>query len=139
MNRQFLVSGIVVSIVALLFGGIVHAWLLAGDYAALGDLMRPQEEQMKYFQYNILAHVVLGFALTWIYRQGMQVAKPAIAQGARFGFAVACVMVIPIYLIYFAVQPLPAMLVAKQIVFDTIATTLLGVIVALLNRPAGTA
>lgn len=139
MNRQFLVSGVVVSIVALLFGGIVHAWLLAGDYAALGNLMRPQDEQMQYFQYNILAHVILGFALTWIYRQGMQVAKPVIAQGLRFGFAVSCVMVIPIFLIYFAVQPLPVALVAKQIIFDTIATTLLGVVIALLNRPPAAA
>ena len=81
MNRQFLVSGVIVSIVAMLFGGIVHAWLLAGDYAALTELMRPQEEQMKYFQYNILAHVVLGFALTWIYRQGMHAARPVISQG----------------------------------------------------------
>ncbi|MGH7299295.1 MAG: hypothetical protein ACREJE_02660 [Candidatus Rokuibacteriota bacterium] len=41
---------------------------------------------------------------------------------------------IPIYLIYYAVQPLPGALVAKQVIFDTVATVLMGVLVAALNR-----
>ena len=44
-------------------------------------------------------------------------------------------MTIPTYIIYYAVQPLPGAMVVKQIVFDTVAVVVLGVIVALLNRP----
>jgi hypothetical protein len=139
MNRQFLISGVVMSIVALLIGGVVHGGLLAADYAQLPGLMRPQEEQMQYFPYNIVAHVFIGFAITWIYRQGMDATKPPLGQGVRFGIAVACLMTVPIFLIYYAVQPLPMTLVVKQIAFDGTGTILMGIIVAYLNRPPAAA
>ena len=46
----------------------------------------------------------------------------------------ALLTVVPTYLIYYAVQPMPAMTVAKQIVFDGILVVVLGVIVAALYR-----
>ncbi len=41
---------------------------------------------------------------------------------------------IPIYLIHYAVQPMPGMLVAKQIVFDAIGMLLLGIVAAWINQ-----
>ncbi len=38
------------------------------------------------------------------------------------------------YLIYFAVQPMPGNLVAKQIVFDTIAMVIMGIACAWINQ-----
>lgn len=134
MNRQFLVSGIVIFIAALIIGGIVHAWLLSADYAQLPNLMRTQEDQMNHFHFNIIAHVFIGFAFTWIYRQGREAAVPWLGQGIRFGIAVSCLMTIPFFLIYYAVQPLPGMLVTKQIVFESIGNVVLGALVAFLNR-----
>jgi hypothetical protein len=40
---------------------------------------------------------------------------------------------IPGYLIYYAVQPLPAMLVHKQMILGTLAMLLLGMLLAWLN------
>jgi hypothetical protein len=56
------------------------------------------------------------------------------AQGVRYGVAVALLTTVPMYLIYYSVQPLPGSLVAKQIIFDGIWTIILGVIVAWLYR-----
>jgi hypothetical protein len=42
--------------------------------------------------------------------------------------------VIPTYLIYFVVQPMPSALVIKQIVFDGVLTVVLGLVVAWLYR-----
>jgi hypothetical protein len=75
--------------------------------------------------------MAIGFV--WIYRQGRE-DKPFLAQGVRYGIAIAVLMTIPIYLIYYAVQPMPGMLVAKQIAFDTIGVILMGIVVAWLNR-----
>jgi hypothetical protein len=48
---------------------------------------------------------------------------------------VALICTIPTYLIYFAVQPYPSDMVALQIVLDTIASMILGiVVVAAVNR-----
>jgi len=50
----------------------------------------------------ILAHVILSGALVWIYVRGAE-AKPWMAQGVRFGVAVALLTVVPTYMIYFVV------------------------------------
>ena len=52
----------------------------------------------------------------------------------RFGIAVAVLAVVPMYLIYYAVQPMPGALVAKQIVFDTISYVILGIVAAWINQ-----
>jgi len=61
-------------------------------------------------------------------------AKPWLGQGLRFGLAIALLGVVPMYLIYYVVQPMPALLVAKQIVFDTLVVLILGALAALLLR-----
>jgi len=43
-------------------------------------------------------------------------------------------MIIPMYLFYYAVQPMPSATVFKQIVFDTIGVILMGIVVAWLNK-----
>jgi hypothetical protein len=82
----------------------------------------------------LLAHLLIGIGLTWIYRRGHEPGKGVLVQGARFGAAIAVVSTIPVFLIYFAVQPVPSDLVAQQIVFDSIGMMALGVIVAWLNK-----
>jgi hypothetical protein len=52
----------------------------------------------------------------------------------RFGLAVAFLTVIPTYLIYYVVQPMPGATVVKQLIFDGVLTVLLGVVVAFLYR-----
>ena len=76
---------------------------------------------------------MMAGAFTWIYARGVE-NRPWLGQGLRFGLAVAFLAAIPIYLIYYAVQPLPGDLAVKQIVFDTIGTLILGTLVAFLYR-----
>jgi len=81
----------------------------------------------------ILAHVFLSGALVWIYSRGVE-PRPWLAQGVRFGAAVAFLTVIPTYLIYFVVQPMPGAVVAKQIVFNTILMLVVGAVAAFMYR-----
>ena len=46
-------------------------------------------------------------------------AVPLLQQGIRYGIAIALLAPVPVYLIYYAVQQLPGMMVVKQIVFDS--------------------
>jgi hypothetical protein len=71
--------------------------------------------------------------VTWAYRAGRN-ERPWVGQGLRFGLMLAVLITIPTYLIYFAVQPMPSDLVAKQIVFDTLAMIVIGLAAAALNR-----
>ena len=76
-------------------------------------------------------------AFAWIYARGRE-AKPWMAQGVRYGIAVALLSVVPGYLIYYAVQPLPGAMVLKQITFSGILVIILGIIAAWLYRDKAT-
>ena len=129
----FVISVVALAIMSLLTGFAVHGYFLAPEYAKLTSLFRQPADAQNYFPYMLLAHLLIGIGLTWIYRQGRE-AKPWLAQGVRFGLAVSVLMVIPMYLIYFAVQPMPAGLVVKQIVFSTIGMVITGIVCAFINQ-----
>lgn len=134
MNKKFIISSLVMGVASLMVGFVVHALLLKSSYAQLPNLYRSDAQSEAHFAYMLLAHLLIGIGLTWIYRRGHEAGKSVLSQGARFGAAIAVVSTIPTFLIYFAVQPVPSDLVAQQIVFDSIGMVLLGVIVAWLNK-----
>ena len=129
----FAMSAVALTVLSLLIGFLIHGFLLGPEYAKLASLFRPDAEQAQHFVFMILAHVCIGVGMTWIYRQGRE-AKPWLAQGVRFGLAVSLLAVIPMYLIYYAIQPMPGALVAKQIVFDVIGIVIMGVVAAWINQ-----
>ena len=137
MNKKFFIAWLVLFVLYMGFGILVHGILLQDDYMAMG-LMRPEEQQQGMMHWMIIAHVMLAGAFTWIYARGVE-NKPWLGQGLRFGLAVAFLAVIPLYIIYYVVYPLPANVVVKQIVFDTICTLILGAVVAFLYRGQGKA
>ena len=59
-------------------------------------------------------------------------------QGIRFGIAVALLGAVPIYMIYYVVQPTAGMIAVKQSIFDSILVVILGIVVAFLNKPQAT-
>jgi hypothetical protein len=135
MNRKFLLGWLVVFIVWMAGSFVVHAVLLNADYMALqGKLFRTPEDSNPYFPLMIFAHVLLSGALVWIFERGVEAGKAWLGQGLRFGFAVALLTVVPTYLIYYVVQPMPGLLAAKQIFFDGILMLILGVVVAWWHR-----
>lgn len=116
MNKKFLVAWLVVFVVWLVGGFVVHGVMLNTDYANLPDLFRSENEPQQYFPFMLLAHVLMAAAFVCIYTRGVE-SKPWLAQGLRFGLVIALLTTVPIYLIYYAVQPMPGMIVARQIVF----------------------
>jgi hypothetical protein len=137
MNKKFLVAWLVVFIVMMLGGLVIHGMLLHDEYMATG-LMRPEAEQEGFMVWMILAHVMMAGAFTWIYARGVE-NKPWLGQGLRFGLALALFCTVPIYLIYYCVQPVPDMLVIRQIAYDLIMMLFAGAVVAFLYRGQGRA
>ena len=133
MSKKFLIAWIVLFAAWFLGSFVVHGVLLRSDYMQLTNLFRAEDDQRKYFPLMIVAHLMLSGAFVWIYARGAE-AKPWMAQGLRFGLAVALLTVVPTYMIYFVVQPMPGDVVIKQIVYDGALTIILGMIVAWLYR-----
>ena len=134
MGGRFWISVVVTAVLCLLSGFVVHGLLLRADYLQLPNLLRAETDAQGYFGWMILADVLMGFGLTWIYRQGRETGKPPVGQGLRFGAAIAVLMTVPMYLIYYAVQPWPGGVVVKQITYDVIAILVIGVVVAFINQ-----
>ena len=133
MNRQYAISIIVMFVATMVAGFVVHALILGQEYAVLPELYRSEQDSQNHFVYVLLAHVLMAIGLTWIYRMGRD-DSPWIGQGLRFGVAISVLMTVPMYMIYFAIQPMPEMLAVKQIILDSTAMLLMGMLVALLNR-----
>src|SRR6185437_15183027 len=109
MGRKCIISAVVMFIMAWGLSFVVHGLLLSGDYSVTQG-MRPPAEAQKLIPFLILAQALFGIAFAWIYVQGKE-DKPWLAQGLRFGIAVAF-----------------------QIVFDTIRIMLMGIVLAWINR-----
>lgn len=133
MDKRFLISWLVLFVCWMAGSFLVHGVLLHADYSALRNLFRSPEDSQTFFPLMVIAHVFLSGALVWIYSRGVE-AKPWLAQGVRFGLAVACLTAIPTYMIYYVVQPMPGATVVKQLIFDGVLVVLLGVVVAFLYR-----
>lgn len=133
MNKRFLLAWLVLFIAWFLGSFVVHGVLLHNDYLALPNLFRKEADSQNFFPLMILAHVFLSGAFVWIYARGVE-ARPWLGQGLRFGVAVVFLTTVPLYLIYFVVQPMPGATVVKQIVFDGVLVLILGAIVAFMYR-----
>jgi outer membrane lipoprotein-sorting protein len=133
MNKQSLLTWLVVFVLWMLGGFVVHGLVLQADYAGLPALFRRDADAQQYLPYMVLAHMIMAGAFVWIYDRGQE-ARPWLSQGLRYGVAVALLAVVPTYLIYYAVQPMPAQTVAKQIVCDTVLLLVLGAAVAYMRR-----
>jgi hypothetical protein len=132
MSRKCIISAVVMFVMAWGLSFLVHGLLLGGDYAVTPG-MRPPADAQKIVGWLILAQALFGIAFAWIYVQGRE-DKPWLAQGVRYGIAIAVLTVIPTYLIYHVVTPVPIDLAIKQIVYDTIRVVLMGIVLAWINR-----
>jgi hypothetical protein len=133
MNKKFLIAWIVIFIVWFAGSFVVHGVLLHDDYAKSASLFRTEADSQSYFPLLILAHLILSGAFVWIYSRGVE-SSPWLPQGIRFGVAIALLTVVPTYIIYYVVQPMPGMTVVKQIIFDGTLTLILGVVAAFMYR-----
>jgi hypothetical protein len=135
MTMKFVISAATMFVMAWALSFVVHGLILGNNYAATGA-MRPPAEATRIIGYLILAQALFGVAFAWIYQQGQE-DKPWLAQGLRYGLAVAFLTVIPTYLIYYVVTPIPLGLALKQIILDTIRVLLMGIVLAWMNDPKG--
>jgi len=136
MKGKFFLGWVVAFVLWMAGGFIVHGTLLAPDYK-LTNLFRADTDAQAHFPWLLLGHISAAGAFVWIYSRGIE-AKPWLAQGVRYGIAIAFLTAIPMYLIYYAVQPMPGSLVVRQIVYDTICIVIVGIAIAWVYRGAST-
>lgn len=130
--KKLVLTIIVVFVVANIAGFLIHALLLAPDYMAVKEHYRPEgQEKMLWI---CLAYLAFAIGSVVVYAKGVE-AKPWLGQGIRFGLLMWLVLAVPSFFIAYAVQPVPTMLMVKQVLFEGLDKIVLGVITAALYRP----
>lgn len=133
MNKQFLLTWLVVFVVWMAGSFAVHGAWLNELYATLPNIMRTEEESAAMMHLMLLAHIVMAGAFVWIYQRGKE-DKPWAQQGLRFGIAIALFAPIPMYTIYYVVQQLPGILAVKQAIGDSVVVIAVALVTAFLSR-----
>lgn len=133
MDKRFWICGIVVAAAALILGLLVHGVLLRADYQAMAALYRSQEQANAHAAWVLPAYLLLGLAMTWLYRRMPASDGIDLARGARFGLAIALVSFVPWHMLAFVAQPLPLSMMLRQVAFDLAAMVLLGLLLAWLQ------
>jgi hypothetical protein len=129
MNKKFFYTTIVAFVLINLLGFFVHGFILREDYQTVRHLFRSEEVGPQYMPFMLLGHAIMSVAFVLMYRKGKE-NKPYLGQGLRFGTLVSLLSAVPMYLIYYSIQPMPGVTVAKQIVFDLLSFLIVGVVVA---------
>src|SRR5436305_13706183 len=129
MTRKCIISAVAMFVMAWALSFVVHGLILGPDYANTPG-MRPPAEAEKIIYWLILAQAIFGAAFAWVYYQGKE-DTPWLMQGIRFGIAVACLTVVPTFLIYYVVAPVSLVLALMQIVLDPCRLVLLRLVLAL--------
>ncbi|MBA3354627.1 MAG: hypothetical protein H0U18_01555 [Pyrinomonadaceae bacterium] len=81
-----------------------------------------------------LAYLAFAVGSVIVYAKGVE-NKPWLGQGIRFGILIWLILAVPSFFIAYAVQPVPTILMVKQVLFEGVDKVLLGIITAALYRP----
>lgn len=131
--KRAILAFVVSLVVYTMSNFVIHAVILQPFYQRTPQLLRPPQDGAAHTPFLLLGFVFFTLAFVWIYAQGVE-AKGWLGQGLRYGLAVWLIATVSRYLIYYAIQPWPATVVAAQIGLELIATLLVSVILAALYR-----
>jgi len=131
MNKKRLVlTTIILFVVANFTGYFIHAIWLKNDYATVANLYRSDGPKMPFI---VMGYLAFAIGAVWTYAHGVE-DKPWLGQGFRFGIALWLILTIPWFFITYAVQPIPALLMAKQVLSEGVEKIFLGIVIAFLYR-----
>jgi len=133
MNKKYFLIAFIIFVLWMAGSFLVHEILLASEYESVAHLYRSDADMQSRTHWMLLAHVFLAAAFTWIYARGVN-SSPWPGQGLRYGIAICFLYAVPIFLVYYTIQPLPSTLVIKQIIFEGSLVILLGLVVAFMYK-----
>jgi hypothetical protein len=119
---------IVIFVLANLIGFFTHAIWLNADYSTVANLFRPAGQEKMVF--IVLAYIAFAVGSVWLFAHGVE-DKPLLMQGVRFGIAMWLVLTVPSFFIAYGTQPIPALLMSKQVLSELVGKIFLGVVTAL--------
>jgi hypothetical protein len=131
-NTRIFLAGLAALLVDIVLATLIHGFLLAADYEPYyGTLLRGGDSPGWQFIFLPLAHAawVGGLAFIWL---RVTFAGSRVVRGLKLGLLGWVVGQVPLWLTWFAEQPWPSTIVAKQLVLELASSLIVGVTIAAL-------
>ena len=117
------------------FAGTIHGFVLAGDYAPYeGTLLRSTDGAVWQFVFLPVAHLSVVCGLMWIYMHARLPGSTA-AQGLTLGLLAWIMGQVPVWLLWYAEQPWPGLLLVKQLGLELLSSLVIGLTIAFTAGP----
>jgi hypothetical protein len=117
------------------FAVVIHGFILAADYEPYrGTLLRSFESGPGWQSLLLpVAHLCFVSAMVWIYGR-LSLGGSQTARGLKLGLVGWLIGQVPLFLLWFAEQPWPDSLVAKQLGLELISSLAIGLTIAFVSR-----
>ena len=114
---------------------VIHGFILAADYEPYdGTLLRSGADAWQ-FIFLPVAHLAFICGLVWVYTH-VPLAGSRIRRGVTMGVLGWIMGQVPVWLLWYAEQPWPGLLVMKQLGLELVSSLLIGLtIVFIAHRP----
>ena len=132
--KRFIAAGLAVFVVGQVLGFLIHQVILRATYDSLKSLWRPDMQSKMWIMW--LVGFLTSFLFTYIFTKGYE--GKGIAEGLRFGLVIGLFTSIPMAYDSYVTLPIPYSLALQWFIYGTITMIILGVVVALIYRPART-
>jgi hypothetical protein len=133
MDRKWWMATLAAFVTSVVLNFVVHGLILSADYSALQAVYRPPAPDVSSFGLLLFAQLIMAGAMATLYPFGLE-KRPYIGQGVRFGLLAACVSVVPLTLINYAVTRITFSLAIKQVVLEAVVVVAMGVAIAWVHR-----
>lgn len=133
-TTRIVLSVVVVFVATWLTDILIHAVLLSADYGASKELWRSESDMQAHMGWLLLGQLIAAACMTILYARGFA-HRRCVREACLFGLLMGLMgqAFVPIF---YAVQPLPALLCVKWGVFGAIQGVILGLVLYAVCKPA---
>jgi hypothetical protein len=129
-------AGLVVFVLANIGAVIVHGFVLAADYDPYeGTLLRRGTEPAWQFIFLPVVHLSFTIGLIWLFRIARVDDDRWTARALKLGVIAWLIGPAPMFLLWYAEQPWPGTLVAKQLPYEFVIAIVLALTAGAIFRP----
>lgn len=135
-TKKFILASIVVFIVNEVLGYVIHVRILSSAYEATASLWRPVAEMNSMMWMMWLGDLIFSFFFVYIFTRGYE--NKGIGEGFRYGLLIGFLMSLPMSFGTYVTMPITGSLAVQWFIYGVISMCILGVIAAVVYKPAST-
>jgi len=130
--KRYIAASVAVFVGAQVLDFLIHNVMLRSIYEQTKHLWRPDMESKLWIMWVV--SLITSFLFVYIFSMGYE--RKGIMEGFRFGLVIGLFTSLPMGYATYAVMPIPYQLAFKWFLYGTAETIVLGIIAAIVYRPA---